>query len=331
MDGPESSSKKVLLALGSGGARGMAHIGVLRVLASAGYEVVGVAGSSIGAAIGAVYGSRHLDEYEARMRQMTRKDVLAMLDPGLPTTGLFGGVRFERLMRDFCGEVDIDHLDLPFIAIATDIETGTEVRIRHGDLVLAVRASGSIPGLFRPVRLEGRWLVDGGLVSPVPVDAARTLGNAPVVAVNLNSPVVSDSLLEAEQEPEPESSAEAGVRRDQEEGPLPRPREQKLEGAKSRVGAGLKAIRKAMQPARRKSPGIVGSLNESVSIICHQLSQAQFAIQPPDLLIEPRLSGVGLFDLHRTEEVISEGERAAVQALEDAGWAGAQAKRSGTV
>ncbi|HIK59282.1 MAG TPA: hypothetical protein EYF98_01160 [Planctomycetes bacterium] len=306
----------VILALGCGGARGMAHIGVIRTLEEAGLRVAGVAGTSIGSAVGGVHCAGVLDSYEKRMRAMTRREVLALLDPGLPSSGLFGGARLERLMREMCGDLRIEALDLPFVAIAVDLADGTEVRLQGGDLVAAVRASSSIPGIFRPVRQDGRWLVDGGLVSPVPVPAARTLGPHPIVAVNLNQtggPPLPDPADEAMDASEAESDSR----------PAGSTFAAKAQGAREELGRHLERLKRSLfQGSPEQRPGLIGTLNESIAIACNHLAQSQLEIDPPDLFIEPNLAQVGMFDMHRSAELIDEGARATREALEsDAGQA----------
>ncbi|MAG63673.1 hypothetical protein CMO84_09140 [Candidatus Woesearchaeota archaeon] len=299
----------VILALGCGGARGMAHIGVIRVLQEAGLSVAGVAGTSIGSAVGGVYCAGVLDSYEKRMRAMTRREVLTLLDPGLPSSGLFGGARLERLMREMCGDLRIEALDMPFVAVAVDLADGTEVRLQSGDLVEAVRASSSIPGIFRPVRQNGLWLVDGGLVSPVPVPAARTLGPHPIVAVNLNKtggpplPGPTDDAVD-----EGDSGSDSRLSGST--------LAAKAQDARVELGRHLDRLRRSLlQPSPERRPGLIGTLSESIAIGCNHLAQSQMAIDPPDLFIEPNLAQVGMFDLHRTGDLIDEGARATRVAL----------------
>ena len=308
---PDTSPRSpVILALGCGGARGMAHIGVIRTLEEAGLSVAGIAGTSIGSAVGGVHCAGVLDRYEERMRSMTRREVLTLLDPGLPSSGLFGGARLERLMREMCGDLRIEALELPFVAVAVDLADGAEVRMQSGDLVAAVRASSSIPGVFRPVRQDGRWLVDGGLVSPVPVHAARTLGPHPIVAVNLNQSGGA-SPLDPTDDPEHVSEPESNSR------PAGSTLAAKAQGARDEIGRHLDRLRRSLrQPNREQRPSLISTLNESIAIGCNHLAQSQMALDPPDLFIEPSLAQVGMFDMHRSAELIDEGARATRAALE---------------
>ncbi len=302
MSAARPAGRSVILALGGGAARGMAHFGVIRTLERAGLRIVGVAGTSIGAAVGGAYLSGAAKAYEERMRAMRRKDVLALLDPGLPTSGLFGGARLAGIMRDLCGEQRIEDLEFPFVAVAVKLSSGTELRIDSGDLVDALRASGSIPGIFRPVWSEGDWLVDGALTSPVPLGAARSLGSAPIVAVNLNA---ANALV-------PTSTDQ------QETVPIDEPAPDDTEALDLRgaVTRRLRRLRLSLGGAGApRSPGILNLVNDSIMIMCNELCRTQRLLDPPALYVEPCLGGVGMFDLHRTAEVIEEGERATCEAL----------------
>jgi len=294
----------------------MAHFGVIRALEQAGLRVAGVAGTSIGAAVGGALVAGAVEAYEERMLAMGRKDVLRLLDPGIPTSGLFGGARLEQLMRELCGERLIEELQLPFVAVAANLGTGEEVCLRHGDLVDAIRASGSIPGLFRPVRRDGHWLVDGALTSPIPLAAARALGPEPIVAVNLNGrePLAlleqdGEASVDDDEEDEEELPSEYGQQADS----TGQAHASDLRGAVSRR---LQRIRMSLRrPPSPSRPGILDSLNDSIQILCNQLSQAQVALDPPALYIEPHLGGVSMFDLHHTALMTAEGERATRETL----------------
>lgn len=198
---------EVLLALGGGSARGMSHIGVIRALEQHGLVIRGVAGTSIGAVVGGTYCAGRLDDYEEFMAAMDKRGVVRMLDPVLARGGLFAGKRLTDLMKSFVGEVLIEDLDVPFSAVAVDVSCGDEVRLDRGRLTHAMRASFGIPGLFTPFDLEvdgeQRWLVDGGVASPVPVGAARALGDLPIVAVNVNR-VYAEPAVRHEPEDGPE-------------------------------------------------------------------------------------------------------------------------------
>jgi NTE family protein len=176
------------VALSGGGAAAMAHIGVLEELSAAGISIRCVAGTSAGALVGAAFAAGHLAEFRDTMTGLTRSRVLRLFDPRWPRTGLLEGRRSLELLRAYLGD-RIETLPLRYAVVATDLYSGEEVILRTGEVVEAIRASIAIPGLFTPLRLQGRLLVDGGLVNPMPVDVARELGAEFVIAVSvLNAP-----------------------------------------------------------------------------------------------------------------------------------------------
>jgi NTE family protein len=185
---------RIGLALGSGSARGLAHIGVLRALKEANIEVDLVAGTSMGAVIGAVFASGKLDGLSARLCNLDWPGIVALLDPVFPRSGLIDGQRVAEFVRAHVPSAHIESLLLPFAAVATDLMTGEAVVATAGDLTEAVRASIAVPGIVTPVRSNGRILVDGGLVNPVPVRVARAMGADLVIAVDLNHDIVSGRL-----------------------------------------------------------------------------------------------------------------------------------------
>ena len=182
-----SARPRIGLALGGGAARGWAHIGVLRALKSAGIEPDVIAGTSMGAVVGGAYAAGRLEELEDWARSVTRRRMLRFLDIKLWSTGLIGGGRLAGQLKETLGDVAIEELPLRYAAIATEIGTGHEIWLTQGSLVEAMRASYALPGIFPPVKVAGRWLMDGALVNPIPVAAARALGARVVIAVNPNA------------------------------------------------------------------------------------------------------------------------------------------------
>jgi NTE family protein len=183
-------SGKIGLALGSGSARGWAHIGVIKALTEAGIHVDYVAGTSVGAVVGAVYASGRIDSFKDVVLQLDWKKIAFFLDVVFPKSGLIDGNKIAEFIRSHVEEKNIEDLSLPFCAVSTDLATGNEVIIKDGDIIEAVRASISVPGVFTPVRKNGAILVDGGLVNPVPVSVVREMGADLVIAVDLNHDIV---------------------------------------------------------------------------------------------------------------------------------------------
>jgi len=180
-----SPAPRLGLALGGGSARGFAHIGVLQVLVEEGIPIDFIAGTSIGSVVGGLHAAGTLADHTERLLGYKMAKIFALFSPTISRKGLFHGKKIVATLREMTGRAKIDDLDMPFAAVATDADTGEEVRISDGDLVDAMRASFAIPGVFSPHLWNGRWLVDGGVVSPIPVCATRDLGADYVVAVNL--------------------------------------------------------------------------------------------------------------------------------------------------
>src|SRR6476620_12169753 len=178
---------KIGLALGAGCARGWAHIGVLRALNEAGIYPDIVAGTSIGAVVGGCYVAGELPALEEFARDLTRRKVLGFLDFNFSGSGLITGQRLRTVLEARMKDCSIESLSKRYVAVATEIGTGHEVWLSRGRMVDAMRASYALPGIFRPVRIDGRWLFDGALVNPVPVSVGRALGARNVIAVNLAS------------------------------------------------------------------------------------------------------------------------------------------------
>jgi len=178
--------KQIGLALGGGAARGCAHIGVIRALEEAGYEITAVAGTSIGAFVGGVYAGGGLDKLEEEFRGMSRGKILSLWDFRLPVSGLIEGKKIEKYLEQFLSVKSIGKLPMPFAAVAANLKTGDEVVLDKGKIIPAVRASISLPAIFTPVEIGRKHLVDGGLVNPLPVNVLRDMGLKNVVAVDLN-------------------------------------------------------------------------------------------------------------------------------------------------
>ena len=318
-----SSPRKpgVALALGSGSARGVAHAGIIQVLVEQGIPIRGIAGSSIGAVGGALHSAGALDTWMEVMRGLDRQAVYWFLDPVLPSSGLIGGKRTEKLLRELIGDRQIDLLPLKFCAVCCDLQTGDEVRISQGDVVEAIRASYAIPGVLTPKMHNGRWLTDGGACAPVPVAAAKSMGFEKTIAVDLHGKSF----------PGPEDQWPTMV------GNLPKPdensREQKDRVARSRellaqamdsvTGRASLVARRAAKFWKRgersnserppRIPEIIGDTMAFAQLI---ISKRDAEIEQPDLVLCPSLPDIGLFDFNRAEELYAEGRRCAEEALE---------------
>ncbi|RMH05261.1 MAG: hypothetical protein D6702_00990 [Planctomycetota bacterium] len=314
------------VALGSGSARGLAHIGILRVLREAGVPVKAVAGTSIGSVIGGLWCGAALDTYESLMRGLDRQGVIWFLDPVLPVSGFFGGKRTSHILETLLGDRRIENLPVGFCAIATDLATGHEVRLRSGGLVAAIKASSSIPGVFQPQRIGDRWLTDGGAVAPVPVAAAREFGYRHVIAVDLHAasfpePTPAEAAEAAGAETEAPPPAPAEPPQDPEAVERARQLLEQTAGLMDRAGRRLagRAVQFWQRLTHRppdKAPGFADIVGDTMAFAQLALARLAMQLDPPDLLLTPRLPGVGLFDFHRAAEIIAEGERCAREALD---------------
>ncbi len=289
---------KIGLALGGGAARGWSHIGVLRILHEAGIVPDVIAGCSIGAAVGGCYAAGKLDELETFALSLTKRRVMGLLDFHITGSGLIGGGRLQRLLeQDLTGQ-RIEGLPMRFCTVATELVTGHEVWLTKGPLVQAMRASYALPGIFDPVLIRGRWLMDGALVNPIPITAARALGAELVICVNLNSEVrARGTVLPYNEESSDEAEIEAAIN------------EPKLWGLfpSSRVD----------RPKRPNAPGIATVMIDAFNITQDRVARSRLAGDPPDIMIAPRLARMGLFEFHRAAECIELGRQAAERALPD--------------
>lgn len=295
----EIRKPKLGIALGSGASRGWSHIGVLKALLRAGIEPDIVCGTSVGAMIGAAYLTGRLRDLEDWVLGSTRTDVLRFFDLKLSQAGFVNTERMKRFIFDYVAEDDLRIEDLPrkFIAVATELETGREVWLRDGLLSEAIRASIALPGLFPAVREGDRWLVDGGLVNPVPVSACRELGADVVIAVNLNSDIIGKRRRRAEAAAEKEA-----------QGLLASFRRQAREVSNSIFpGNGEK----------QAPPGIIYTVSSSVYIFQDRITRSRFETDPADVIVEPKVGDIGLLEFHRAAEAIGKGEEALAGVLDE--------------
>lgn len=287
------SEFKIGLALGSGSSRGWSHIGIIKALQRKGLEPSVICGSSVGAMIGASYLSGRLDELERWVRASTKMDVLRFFEIKPTNSGLVNVTRFHQFLTDYVApeELEIESLRMPFAAISTDLETGREMWFSRGRLIDAVRASMAMPGLFPPVRYDSRWLVDGGLVDPVPVGACRALGADLVIAVNLNDNIVGKHMRKTAVPAEPPKTESQGM----------------LASIKQTAREYSNSIFPATV-AEDEAPGLFYAIANSINIFQDRITRSRLAGDPAEVLLTPRLSHIGMLDFHRAAEAIAEGE-----------------------
>jgi len=293
---------KIGLALGGGSARGWAHIGVLRALQEAGIHPDIVAGTSIGAVVGGCYVAGELEALEQFARDLTRRRVLGFLDFNFSGSGLITGQRLRSVLDVRLKDALMERLPKRFVAVATEIGTGHEVWLSRGRLVDAMRASYALPGIFRPVKIDGRWLFDGALVNPVPVSVCRALGARYVIAVNVNA----DSCGHGTVVPQMEMVAAA-------EEVMPTASESVTYG----IGGMRNLLKRQFFGRTDTGPGISRVMVEAFNIVQDRIARSRLAGDPPDVVISPRLPQFGLFDFHQADALIKGGMLAAQRELED--------------
>ncbi|OUR77534.1 hypothetical protein A9Q83_10355 [Alphaproteobacteria bacterium 46_93_T64] len=288
---------KIGIALGSGVARGWAHIGVLRRLEKEGIKPDVVCGTSIGALVGGLYLADELDLLERWARDLGKSSMFRFLDLRLSGGGLISGKKLYRLIDDAVGGVKIESLPVPFAAITTELGTGHEIWLRQGQLTSAINASYALPGLFSPQNIDDRWLIDGALTNPVPVSVCRALGARLVIAVNLNADVFGMTSVG-------EETGTSDIAPDLNNG-----------GLLSGVSSPLNLLKHRFFDKTGTAPSIFGVMMSSLNIVQDRLSRSRLAGDPPDVTIAPRLAHRGLLEFDKADEMIKEGENAVERAL----------------
>ncbi|CAG4916524.1 patatin-like phospholipase family protein [Paraburkholderia gardini] len=314
---------RIGLVLGGGAARGWAHIGAIRALEDAGIRPDVVCGTSIGALVGAVYANGDLDWLEEWVARLTWQTVVRLLDLRF-SGGLLGGRKVIQLFAERFNGCEIRDLKIPFAAVATELDSGREIWMQEGRVVDAVRASIAIPGIFTPVRHDDAWLVDGALTNPVPVSVARGMRADCVIAIDLNNDIlngrdlggiVTDTPLPLPLPVSGDTEADANANA----APPPvalrkngKPWPRWLAPENDRT-TGTGDVRVPPPPSARV-PSMLNSIAQSIDIMQVRITRSRLAGEPADILIQPRLGGMGTFDFHRAAPAIEEG-RAAVEAM----------------
>ncbi|MCB8822679.1 patatin-like phospholipase family protein [Microvirga rosea] len=292
---------KIGLALGGGAARGWSHIGVLRALSDAGIVPDVIAGCSIGAVVGGCYAAGKLDELEAFAASLTKRRVMGLLDFHISGSGLIAGTRLQRLLDQDLTDQRVETLPIRFCTIATELASGHEIWLTRGPLVQAMRASYALPGVFDPVLVGGRWLMDGALVNPIPITAARALGADLVICVNLNGEIrIRGTVIQSYDAAEESSD------------------EREIEEAFSEPKRwGIFPSGRTAKPRKPNAPGIATVMVDAFNITQDRIARSRLAGDPPDIMISPKLAKMGLFEFHRAEECIALGRQATERALPD--------------
>ncbi|MBU3002745.1 patatin-like phospholipase family protein [Paraglaciecola arctica] len=326
---------KIGLALGSGAARGWAHIGVIQALEEMGIQIDIVSGCSIGSYVGAAYTSGKLPELAQWVTSLTEWQVIALMGVGFHKGGLMSGLKVFKALQDDFSYDNFEQLNKPFAAVATDLYSGREVNFTSGSVVEAVKASCAIPGLFPPLLYNNRWLVDGGVVNPVPVNMCRMLGADIVIAVNLSADFRPQSIVNnqidhgnnqkktseffrrskqqikqwftkediSNQEDNLSNSTE-----DQDFLDIIEPTNVEAQNAEGELGP----TEAQVPPA----PSIINAMSGSLDILAARVARSRLAGDPPDILIEPQLRDFGMMEFYRATELIEHG-RASVERISE--------------
>lgn len=300
---------RLALALGSGSARGWSHIGVIEALAEAGIVPDIIAGCSIGALVGAACATGRLAELKAFALSLTWREIARLMDVRLASGGLVEGAEVVAMLRGLGISGEIETAAVPYVAVATDLRSGREVWMREGPIETAVRASISLPGIFSPAQRDGHFLVDGGLVNPVPVSAARALGADVVIAVNLNGDLVGRYGFMPKAGLPPPGAAETV------DAATPEFIARLIEGMPALLKKPAASLLPKLVTPAADTPGYFDVLMNSLNIMQDQITRARMAGEPPHVALVPRLENIKMLEFNRAAEAIAEGRACVAQAL----------------
>jgi NTE family protein len=300
------NKKTVSVALGSGGARGLAHIGVLQVLKENDFNISGVAGSSMGACVGGIYCADKLDTFTDWVLTLNRRETIRLMDFTMSTQGVIKGQRVLDHLKELLGEIRLEDFDIPFTAVATDVKTKQEVWMRNGDLYSVIRASSSIPTLMMPSKLGDRILIDGGVLNPLPLEPLVPKSSDLLVAVNINANPdghVRYSHVDVSKHTNEEHS------------------EEETSAYTTRMVNTVKSWLNMSKSEKTDSEqnttlNYLGMLNKTYDFMQDRLCEQSIEIHKPDIIVNiPRHVGTTL-EFYRAEELVEEGRVAAQKAIQ---------------
>lgn len=297
-----SLRKRVGLVLGSGSSRGWAHIGAIEALEEEGIPIDCIAGCSVGSYVGALYASGSLGSLKKFVLRMSGKKVFSYFDVVFPRTGLLDGTKkLKELFTMHTDVTNFSELRIPVVMVATDLERGDKVVLRSGDLLEALRASMSIPGLFAPARVKDRWLVDGGVVDPVPVGVARAMEADVVIAIDLNSGRLS------RKKPKKQKMHTGGKKKPTDRQTFKNELVNKLSDSCENTELSFKKKITELLRMESSTPNIVETVMTSIGIMQERITRINLAVDPPDILVQPRLGEIRMMDFDQVENVMEEG------------------------
>lgn len=317
----DSNSKKNALVLGSGAARGVAHIGVIEALQSKNIRPDLIVGTSMGAVVGAMYAGGKLDQFSEFLDNLDWKAIVAYCDFVFPQQGLLEGTRILDKIEEILGDITFEELAIPFYAVATNMKTGQPVILHDGKVSTALRASFSVPGIFQPAQIGEDWFLDGGLVSPLPIRQARELGARYIIAVDLNHDQIKRNTRKR--------SIKSFERKDILRHPASDDREAENRNISiwNHVERRYKSVEQSMRLAlynlihtdqkETNNPNIFDVLGSSMTIMEHNLSKIILEQNPPDVLIQPGLSHLNFFDFDNASEAVKTGYKATIELFDN--------------
>ncbi len=285
--------KNVALVMSSGGARGMAHIGIIEELLKSGFNITSIAGSSIGALIGGVYASGRLNEFTTWMRDVSRMDVFKMMDFAISKRGFIKGEKVFREIKKYIGDVNIEDLTIPYVSIATDIMNHNEIVFTTGSLINAIRASVSIPTIFLPFEIDGIDLIDGGMINPLPLNRVKRQENDILIAVNLNSPVKYIK-------PESETNHH---------------KESVFNNMRKTINKKWSRYFNNNKKQRSKKMGFFDLLTGSFALMQDKISEYTIQQYAPDILIDISRHSCDTLEFYKANELIEVGREACREAI----------------
>ena len=308
--------KRIALALGSGSARGLAHIGVLKVLNENQIPIHAIAGTSMGAFIGALYAAGlSVEQIEEIACNVDWRLTAKMFMPSLPRSGFVEGTRIKKFIRNIVGDLNIDDCIIPFASVAADIITGQEMVIQSGSLTEAVRASISIPMIFTPVKFQNHFLVDGGIVNPVPTNVAKKMGADIVIAVNVNPSMYQRNKSIGLKDEQKKQRKIFDVNSLKLNTSIARFVKKKRDNVVSEMKSDLDEWSQTFQNGKKATPGIFDTIMQTIFIMENEILQSRLNEWPPDLLIEPNVESISAFEFHKAKEIIQQGEEATQKAI----------------
>ena len=294
-------AKNVALVLSSGGARGVAHIGVIQELLALGYTITSVAGTSMGSLVGGMFAKGSLPEFTEWLLRFTKMDVIKFMDLTTGHGGLIKGERILKMLDEFIGKINIEDLSIPYACVAADLNGHKEVVFDKGSLVLAIRASSSIPTVFLPLIYDGMMLVDGGVLNPLPLDLVQRSGNDMLIAVNVNANIPYQSPL----------NMPKLVSQEQHYGKVRAALNERWSGV---IDHYVEKYLNGKQP-KAKPVNMFDVISDSINLAQNKVANIYIEKYQPEMIIHISHSSASVFDFYKAEELIEAGRQACREAL----------------